>query len=122
MLYCETTISWCTKKQTVIALSSYDAKYIAGSFAYCQSIQLDSLLKELRCKKQKHMKLMIENKSAINLVKNLVSHERNRRIETRFHFKGEQVMKNMIEVIHCPNIVSHRRNKYIGIKFHIIRE
>ncbi|XP_073223568.1 secreted RxLR effector protein 161-like [Cicer arietinum] len=32
----ESAISWCTKKQPVIALSSCEAEYITGTFATCQ--------------------------------------------------------------------------------------
>ncbi|XP_040862106.1 secreted RxLR effector protein 161-like [Glycine max] len=37
-------ISWCSKKQPVVALSSCEAEYIAGSYAACQAIWLDLLL------------------------------------------------------------------------------
>ena len=34
----DAAISWCTKKQLVIALSSCEVEYIAGTFAACQAI------------------------------------------------------------------------------------
>ncbi|KAK2378599.1 hypothetical protein QL285_066488 [Trifolium repens] len=40
-------ISWCSKKQPVIALSSCEAEYIACAYAACQGIWLESLLKDL---------------------------------------------------------------------------
>ena len=40
-------ISRTSKKQPVIALSSCEAEYIAGSFAACQAVWLEELLKEI---------------------------------------------------------------------------
>lgn len=48
------------------------------------------------------IQLMVDNKSAINLAKNPVSHGRSKHIETRFHFLRDQVNKGRLEVIYCP--------------------
>jgi hypothetical protein len=42
-------ILWCTKKQHVTALSSCEAEYIVETFATCQAIWLNSVMKELNC-------------------------------------------------------------------------
>lgn len=39
-----TPISWCSKKQPVVALSLCEEKYIAGSYATCQAIWITSVL------------------------------------------------------------------------------
>ncbi|KHN31948.1 Copia protein, partial [Glycine soja] len=86
----------------VTALSSCEAEYIAGTYAACQLVWLESLCLELKCKLQKPQKLLIDNRSAINLAKNPVSHGRSKHIETRFHFIREQVMSGRIELVYCP--------------------
>lgn len=95
-------ICWSSKKQPVTALSSCEAEYIAGTYAACQLVWLESLCLELKCKLQKPQKLLIDNRSAINLAKNPVSHGRSKHIETRFHFIREQVMSGRIELVYCP--------------------
>jgi len=95
-------ISWCSKKRLVVSLSTYKAEHIAGSFVACQAIWLDSLLTELRIKLKKPIKLFVDNKFAIDLAKNPVSHERSKHIETKFHFLKEQVNKSVIKVVYCP--------------------
>ncbi|KAK2386041.1 putative mitochondrial protein [Trifolium repens] len=95
-------ISWCTKKQAVTALSSCEAEYIAGTFAACQALWLDSVMKELRCEASKPLLLRIDNKSAISLAKNPISHGRSKHIETKYHFIREQVSNGVIEVQYCP--------------------
>ncbi|KAK2398342.1 putative mitochondrial protein [Trifolium repens] len=102
MIFNNVAVAWSTKKQPVTALSTCEAEYIAGTFATCQMIWLDSVLKELKCEVQKPLKLMIDNKSAISLAKNPISHGRSKHIETRFHFIREQVVNGNIEVVYCP--------------------
>ena len=94
-------ISWCTKKQPITALSSCLAEYIASTFAALQAIWLDNVMKELNCEVKKPLKLKINNKSAINLAMNPITHGRSKHKETRFHFIREQVTKGMIEVVYC---------------------
>lgn len=94
-------ISWISKKQPVVALSSCEAEYIAGCYAACQAVWIDSLLNELGVNIQRPIKLMIDNKSAINLAKNPVSHGRSKHIETRFHYIREQVGKGKLHLAHC---------------------
>ncbi|PNX99966.1 hypothetical protein L195_g023239 [Trifolium pratense] len=98
-------ISWCTKKQVVTALSSCEAEYIAGTFAACQAIWLNSVMKEIKCEPVKPLILRIDNKSAISLAKNPTSHGRSKHIDTRFHFIREQVTNGMIEIQHCSTNV-----------------
>lgn len=40
-------IAWCSKKQPVVVLFSCEAEYITESFAACQGVWLEELLKEL---------------------------------------------------------------------------
>lgn len=47
------------------------------------------------------MHLFIDNKSAISLAKNSVSHGRSKYIETMFHFLRDQVSKGRLELVYC---------------------
>ncbi|GAU44503.1 hypothetical protein TSUD_122730 [Trifolium subterraneum] len=85
-------ISRCSKKQPVIALSNCEAEYVVGSLAACQANWLQSLLSEIK---------RIDNKSAINLAKNHVSHGKSKHIETRFHFLKDQVNKRKLSLEYC---------------------
>jgi hypothetical protein len=40
-------ISWCSKKEPVVALSSCEAEYIVASLSTCQAIWLKSLIEEI---------------------------------------------------------------------------
>ena len=94
-------ISWSSKKQTVVALSTCEAKYIAACVAACQALWLSSLLEELKVFTGEAVDLLVDNKSAIDLAKNPVSHGRSKHIDTKFHFLRDQVSKGKIKLQHC---------------------
>ncbi|CAJ2646460.1 unnamed protein product [Trifolium pratense] len=99
--YLNASVAWCSRKQPVVALSSCEAEYIAGSYAACQALWINSVLKELKIDVKKPITLQIDNQSAINLAKNPVLHGRSKHIEAIFHFLREQVNQGSLEVIHC---------------------
>ena len=85
----------------MVALSSCEAKYIAASEAACQAVWLDALIKELQLEKSGKVKLLVDNKSAIDLAKHPASHGRSKHIETKFHFLREQVNNEKLKIEHC---------------------
>ena len=93
LLFGGAPISWCSKKQDVVALSTCEAEYIAACSAACQACWLSSLLEELGVVTTDAVKLLVDSKSAIDLAKNPVSHGRSKHIETKFHFLRDQVTK-----------------------------
>lgn len=95
-------ISWSSKKQTVVALSRCEVECVASSSAACQVNWLESLLVEMMIEVKRPIRLLIDNKSAINLAKNPIAHGKNKHIETRFHYLRDQVNKNKLIVEHCP--------------------
>ncbi|CAL0332983.1 unnamed protein product [Lupinus luteus] len=99
--FCDAPISWSSKKQEVVALSTCEAEYIVACNAACQGKWLTSLLSELKVEEDMKIELRIDNKSAINLAKNPVSHGRSKHIETRYHFLRDQVSKKKVELVHC---------------------
>ncbi|RDX65224.1 hypothetical protein CR513_56136, partial [Mucuna pruriens] len=60
-----------------------------------------SLLKELQVKMESSIQSLFDNKSAINLTKNLMAHGRSKHIETRFHYLRDKVNKEKLEIIYC---------------------
>ena len=67
-------ISWCAKKQPVVALSTCESKYIAGCMAACLAVWLENILKEMEIEVSRPIALFIDNKSAISLARNPVLH------------------------------------------------
>ena len=69
----------------------------------CQALWLNASLEELKLKLEGIMTLMVDNKSTINLAKNLVAHGRSKHIETMFHFLRDQVSKGKLQLEFCKS-------------------
>jgi hypothetical protein len=82
-------VSWQSQKQKVVALSSYEVEYIAAATAACQGIWLERLLGDPKKTTNEAVGIKVDNKSALDLIKNSVFHERSKHIQTRFHFIRE---------------------------------
>jgi Reverse transcriptase (RNA-dependent DNA polymerase) len=93
-------ISWSSRKQTVVALSSCEAEYIAATSTACQGVWLGSLFADLLNQNPGKVMLNIYNKSAISLCKNPVHHDRSKHIDTRFHYIRECVEEGKIMIEH----------------------
>ncbi|GAU23070.1 hypothetical protein TSUD_183690 [Trifolium subterraneum] len=94
-------IAWSSKKESVVALSSCEAEYIATSLCACQAIWLANLIEEVMGEDHGVVKMRIDNISAINLAQNPVAHGKSKHIEMRFHYPREQVSNGRICVEHC---------------------
>ncbi|RZB69615.1 Retrovirus-related Pol polyprotein from transposon RE1 [Glycine soja] len=104
-------ISWSSKKQSVVALSTCEAEYIAACSAACQASWLFSLLQELGVITGMAIELLVDSKSAIDLARNPVSHDRSKHIETKFHFLRDQVAKGKVKLVHCRTESVHDKTK-----------
>ena len=80
----ETTVSWISKLQKCVALSSTEAEYVAIAEAGKKMIWMTDYLEELSRKQCKKI-LYIDSQSAIHLVKNPVYHLRTKHIRRRYH-------------------------------------
>jgi hypothetical protein len=98
--YGNSPITWCSRKQNTVALSSCEAEFMAATDAACQAIWLRELLSEITGESPQVTRLLVDNKSAIQLMKNPVFHGRSKHINTRYHFIRECVEDGKIEVEH----------------------
>jgi hypothetical protein len=95
-------ISWSSKKQLVIALSSTEAEFIASTHAAKELIWLRSLIGELARPLTHATTLFCDNQSAIALSRDGVYHSRLKHIDIRFHFIRDAVSQNIVSVTYCP--------------------
>ncbi|GJV17818.1 ribonuclease H-like domain, reverse transcriptase, RNA-dependent DNA polymerase [Tanacetum coccineum] len=72
--YGESPISWSTQKQATVALSSCESEFIAATAATTQALWLKRLLSKLTHSQEEKVTIMVDNKSAIALMKNPVFH------------------------------------------------
>ncbi|XP_040957855.1 secreted RxLR effector protein 161-like [Gossypium hirsutum] len=81
-----TAFTWLSKKQPIMTLSTCEAEYVAASWCMCHAIWLRNLLGELEQQQLGATEIRVGNKSAIELAKNSVNHERRKHIDIHFHF------------------------------------
>ncbi|WVZ88673.1 LOW QUALITY PROTEIN: hypothetical protein U9M48_035165 [Paspalum notatum var. saurae] len=91
-------VTWLSQKQRVVALSSCEAKFIAGASAACQAVWLRRLLEDVTGARVPTPVLKMDNQSAIALSKNPVLHDRSKHIDTKFHFIRECAEKGDINI------------------------
>ncbi|CAL9001789.1 unnamed protein product [Prunus brigantina] len=79
-------VTWRSKKQNVVALSSAEAEFKGMTKGICELLWLRKLLTELGYKPTSTMNLFCDNKAAIAIAQNLVQHDRTKHVEVDRHF------------------------------------
>lgn len=97
-----TPITWTTKKQPVVALSSTEAEYIALVEAAKEAIFLRQLLQDMGRTVQTPISILCDNKSTIALSKNPIAHGRSKHMDIKLHFIREVVNQGIIQVEYIP--------------------
>eukprot|EP00253_Pinus_taeda_P008164 PITA_08164 len=94
-------ISWASKKQSIVALSTAEAEYVAATATACQAVWMRRMLRSLGQEQAKATVIFCDNSSAIALSRNSVFHKRTKHIDTRFHYIRELVNNGEIVLEHC---------------------
>jgi hypothetical protein len=92
-------ISWHSKKQSSVSLSTMEAEYIAASECCKEVIWTKALLREMKIMTGK-IPIHSDNMSAIDISKNPADHSRSKHIDLRYHHIRDLVKKSTIELIH----------------------
>lgn len=85
ILYCGGPIAWCSRRQSVVATFSTEAKYIAATECTKEIMYLKTLIEEL-LGETVNVRLKVDNQSAIKLIKNGVINRRSKHIDVKYHF------------------------------------
>jgi len=95
-------ITWSAKRQEIIALSTTKAEYVAITHASKEALWLRSLVSQLFDIVLEPTTLFLDNKSAIELMKDHQYHARTKHIDIRFHFIRWIVEEGSIRLVYCP--------------------
>lgn len=91
-------VTWRSKKQNVVALSSAEAEFRGISKGLCELLWLKKLLTELGYCPQREMELFCDNKAAIDISHNPVQHDRTKHVEIDRHFIKENLDAKVIRI------------------------
>lgn len=93
------SITWMSKRQTCVSLSTTEAEYIAACLAVKESIWIQKLLCDLGYANNS-VPIYMDNQSAIKLVRNPEFHCRTKHIDVKFHFIREKYDNHEIDVMY----------------------
>ncbi|MCO5584158.1 hypothetical protein L7F22_038081 [Adiantum nelumboides] len=91
-------ISWCSRLQKIVALSTTEAEYISATKASKEAIWLARLCSEFGLPDKESM-LGCDSQSAICLAENAMFHARTKHIDVRYHFIREVLEDNLITLV-----------------------
>jgi len=89
-------ISWASKKQRTVALSTCEAELYAEAAAIQEVLWLRGLLAELGLQSNTGSTVYGDNQSAIAVSKNGVKGERTKHVDIKYHFVTETVESGVV--------------------------
>ena len=92
-----TVVSWFNRKQKSVALSSFEAEYMAASQALCEAIWLCKMLVGLFGQRLRPTVIYCDNQHCIKLTENPMFHDRSKHIEIRYHFIRDYVQRGVVK-------------------------
>ena len=94
-------ISWSSRKQKIVTLSTSEEEFVAATACACQAIWLRKILEELRFKQKGATIIFCDNNSAIKLSKNPVLHGRSKHIDVKYYFLRDLNNEGTVELQYC---------------------
>jgi hypothetical protein len=95
-------ISWSSRKQELVALSTAEAEYVAATHAAKEGIWLRRLIGELFDTINTPTTLYCDNQAAITLAITDNFHARTKHIDIRYHFIRHAVDSEVFVLVYCP--------------------
>ncbi|KAH7331316.1 hypothetical protein KP509_20G026200 [Ceratopteris richardii] len=90
-------MTWSSKKQPTVALSSMEAEYRGLAFATCEAMWIKKLLADLEVQVGT-IPIYGDNMSSIYLASNPMFHARSKHIEVQHHYIREKVLRKDVEI------------------------
>ena len=94
-------VSWSSKKQQIVSLSTSEVEFIAAIACACQAIWLRRILEELQFMQVEATTVFCDNNSIIKLSRNPVLHERSKHIDVKYYFLRDLNNVETIKLVYC---------------------
>jgi hypothetical protein len=95
-------ISWSSRKQELVTLSTVEAEHVAATHAAKEYIWLRRLIGELFPSLLSTTTLYCDNQAALGLATDDNYHARTKHIDIRYHFIRQVVASGAIAITYCP--------------------
>nr|GEW23666.1 ribonuclease H-like domain-containing protein [Tanacetum cinerariifolium] len=104
-------VSWSAKKQPTVSRSSCESEYQAMANTAAEIVWITHLLRELHALPPDRPTLLCDNKSALFMTQNPVSHKRAKHIDLDYHFIRELVNSGKLYTKFVPTNLQKSRGK-----------
>lgn len=91
-------ISWSSKKQSVVTLSSTESEFVAVCAASCELLSIKNLLTDMKISYVLPLCLYEDNQSTIRLLKNFENNKRCKHLDVKLHFVIDLISKGILKV------------------------
>eukprot|EP00253_Pinus_taeda_P026935 PITA_26935 len=96
-------VSWFSKKQSSIALSTAEAEYVGAASCCTQLLWMLQTLQDFQITWTPPISILCDNTSAISISKNPVMHSKTKHISIKYHFLREQVLEQKVKLEYVPS-------------------
>ena len=96
-------VSWFSKKQSSIALSTVEAEYVAAASFCIQLLWMMQILQDIQITCTPPISIFCDNTSAISISKNPIMHSKTKHIPIKYHFLREQVLEQKVKLEYVPS-------------------
>jgi hypothetical protein len=97
-------VSWSSKRQEIVSLSTTESEYIAAAHATKEALWLQLLITQLFDALLDATTLFLDNQSAIALGNDHQYHMRTKHIDVCFHFICWIIENGLLHLIYCPTV------------------
>src|SRR5216683_2606408 len=95
-------VSWSSRKQELITLSTAEAEYVAATHAAKEALWLRRLLFELFPSLETPTILFCDNQATLRLIEDDNYRARTKHIDKRYHFIRKVMQNGALQLIYCP--------------------
>ena len=94
-------ISWHSKKQTSVAVSTVVAEYIGCAEVVQELLWIKEFLKELGMKESKPSTLYCDNQTTTEIIKGNAKSKKTRHVNAKYYFVKEHCSNGNIQILYC---------------------
>lgn len=97
------TVSWLSRKQSTIALSSTEAEYVALAEAVCEIKWLRCLLSEMGIECKEPTIIFEDNQSTIDVAEQPRKHQRMKHVNIKYNFIRDAIAEKEVAIKYIPS-------------------
>ena len=91
-------ISWFSRKQSCVALSTAEAEYVAACLASCEAVWIRKLLYDLFDLQLDATCIYCDSQSCVKLSENPVFHDKSKHNDIKYHYIQDMVQRGEMKL------------------------